>query len=62
MKINEVLVDNEDEWYQDVFICTKCHCQFMTWLPHTSDPSIKYPRNYCPCCGVKFNKESVLNG
>ena len=56
-KTNDVLVSGGlDEWYQVVFCCAQCGCSFMTYLNN------RLPRNYCPNCGVKFNKEVYGDG
>lgn len=46
MKDNEaihIVSDEQDEWYGNTDICSKCGCNFMA-----DDPA------YCPSCGALF--------
>lgn len=47
MKDNETLIllsEDEDEWYQQYYICSNCGCSFM----------IDNKPGFCPCCGKKI--------
>lgn len=43
-----------EEWYQHIFICQNCGCNFMTCLYDVAVAE-RTPCNYCPNCGIKFD-------